>query len=71
MKVERIVRTLNLIGYVLLVPGPVLLFWNMRAVLNGTHTDGELALMLVGFVSTILGLILGNFKEYWLTEEEV
>ena len=68
---ERIVRILNLIGYVLLVPGPVLLFWNMPAVLYGTHSDLELALMLVGFIITIMGLILGNFKENWLTEEEV
>ena len=64
MKLERI---LNIIGYVFLVPGPILFFFGLAGLRQGKPLT---AWTIAGGIVMVLGLILGNFRGDWLVKEE-
>lgn len=55
MKAEKII---NFIGYVLCVVGPILFFWNLGRLAQGT--GASIPLLVVGLVLSIIGLFMGN-----------
>ncbi|MBQ7145996.1 MAG: hypothetical protein IJR95_04430 [Lachnospiraceae bacterium] len=63
----KIVEIINRIGFVLLIPGPILLFWNAAGLAGG---GGSVTWMILGGILTVLGLIMGNFKGELLYREE-
>lgn len=64
-------KIINTIGYILLVPGPVTLFWNLTKLAQGNGNDDTITFVLVGLIVTIIGLVMGNFKEEWITKEDL
>lgn len=64
-------KIINMIGYILLVPGPITLFWNLAKLAQGNGNDDTITFVLVGLIVTIIGLVMGNFKEEWITKEDL
>lgn len=65
----KIVEIINRIGFVLLIPGPLLFFLSAARLAQGRETENTITWLIVGLLVMVLGLIMGNFKEHWLFEE--
>lgn len=63
----KIVEIINRIGFVLLIPGPILLFWNAARLADG---GGSITWLILGGILTVLGLIMGNLKSELLYKED-
>lgn len=67
MKLEKII---NVIGYVLLVPAPIALFWILGIMARNGYNKQDATLAAISFVVTVIGLIMGNFKKEWIMVDD-
>lgn len=62
-------KAVNIIGGILACLGLIAFLFGGGAFVQDKVTDASVPLLVGGFISAALGLVLANFKEEWIFEE--